>query len=315
MNISYSRPLSLAYQRMKKALFQPFDIGKWIRVGFTAWLAGFTNCQGGSGGGGNSSGRMNQQDLSEFFSFPDTAWNWLGEHPVWTNLILVGIVLLVVFISMIIWVSSRGKFMFLHNVVHDGQEIGKPWHEFKKEGNSLFVFEFFYGWLTFAVFLVILVYSFNGAKEMYYGDFTNIAIFWAVAKMILLFIIFLITFGYISLFLKDFVVPIMFKHRIGILPAWGKFARLFLKNIFHFLFYGFFVFILGFGVVIGVIFLALITCCIGLLLIAIPFIGAVVLLPVSYTFRAFSIEFLAQFGNKYNLLEDETLPIIEVSVE
>ena len=58
MAISYSGPLSKAWARMKKALFQPFNINKWFRVGFTAWLAGLTDCSGsGSGGSGNNSGR------------------------------------------------------------------------------------------------------------------------------------------------------------------------------------------------------------------------------------------------------------------
>lgn len=54
MNISYSNPLSRGWDRMKKALFQPFDIGKWFTVGFTAFLAALVD--GGSpGGNGNYS--------------------------------------------------------------------------------------------------------------------------------------------------------------------------------------------------------------------------------------------------------------------
>jgi hypothetical protein len=59
---------------------------------------------------------------------------------------------------------------------------------------------------------------------------------------------------------------------------------------------------LSIAVGIGVLFLAVFTCCIGLFLIMIPFVGAVILLPVSYTFRAFSIEYFAQFGDNFNLL-------------
>lgn len=312
MDISYSRPLSLAYRRMKKALFQPFDISKWFRVGFTAWLAGLTDCQGGSG---NSSNNFNQHDLSEFFNFPETAWNWIIEHPVWSNLIILGFVLLFIIITLIIWLSSRGKFMFLHNVANDTQDISKPWHEYKKEGNSLFLFEFFYEWVVFAVFVLILVYSFLGAKELYFGDYTNIAIFWAVAKMILFLILYFLTFGYISLFLKDFVVPIMYKHRMGVLQAWRRFSQLFFRRFLHFVFYGLFIFVLGIAVAIIVIFFALLTCCIGLFLLIIPVIGAILLLPISYTFRAFSIEFLAQFGAYYSVFDQEILPIIAESDE
>lgn len=119
--------------------------------------------------------------------------------------------------------------------------------------------------------------------------------------MVFMFIGIIIVFGYISLFLKDFVVPIMYKHQIGIMHGWTKFLRLFIRHFGTFIIYGLFIFVLGIAVVIGVIFFALLTCCVGLLLIAIPYIGAVLLLPVSYTFRAFSIEFLAQFGDEYNV--------------
>lgn len=297
MSISYSRPLSLGYQRMKKALFSPFDITKWFRIGFTAWLAGLTDCQGSSG---NSSGN-GKNNWDEFFNFPQTVWNWLLENPLWANLILVGLIFLFIFITVMIWVSSRGKFMFLHNVANDRSDISKPWHEYKKEGNSLFIFEFFFGWFAFGVFALFAAYCFVSAKELYYDNFPNVAIFWAIMQMVLMFIAYLVIFGYTSLFLKDFIVPIMYKYRIGILKAWGKFLILFGKKFFCFVLYGLFIFILGFAVVVGVLFFALITCCVGLLLLAIPYIGAVILLPVSYTFRAFSIEFLAQFGDDFNV--------------
>ena len=123
-----------------------------------------------------------------------------------------------------------------------------------------------------------------------------------------MFIGLIIIFGYHSLFLKDFVVPIMYKQRVGVIRGWANFLTLFGRHFFTFIIYGLFIFVLGIAVVITVVLFALITCCIGLLLMAIPFVGAVILLPVSYTFRAFSVEFLGQFGEKYNLFP----PIAEV---
>lgn len=313
MSISYSRPLSLGFQRMKKALFQPFDLSKWLRIGFTAWLAGLTDCGGGSSGSSHHSD-YNSHNFDEFFNFPQTAWDWVSAHPLWANLIIVGVILFVVVISVFIWVSSRGKFMFLHNVAQEKSDISHPWHEYRKEGNSLFLFEFFFGWFSIVLFVFFLFYCFVSVKELYYGDFTNVAIFWAVGQMILLLIAYLLTIGFASLFLKDFVVPIMYKNRIGVLQAWGKFLTLFGKHFFSFIGYGLFIFILSIGVGLGILFLALITCCIGLLLLAIPYVGTVILLPVTYTYRALSIEFLAQFGDDFNLfpsIQDEVLPIIE----
>lgn len=298
MSISYSHPLALGWQRMKKALFKPFDISKWFRIGFTAWLAGLTDCNGGGNGSYNNKGKA---DLDDFFNFPQIAHEWLLDNPLWFNLIILGVVLLFIVVTILVWVSSRGKFMFLHNVALDKADISKPWHEYRKEGNSLFLWEFFFGWFAFAVFMLFLAYCFVTAKNLYYGDYPDIAIFWSVATMILMLIGYIIIFGYITLFLKDFVVPLMYKHRIGVLKGWTTFLGLFVRHFFTFILYGLFIFVLGIGVAICVIFFALLTCCIGLLLLAIPFIGAVILLPVSYTFRAFSIEFLAQFGKKYNV--------------
>ncbi|WP_319501993.1 hypothetical protein [uncultured Draconibacterium sp.] len=93
----------------------------------------------------------------------------------------------------------------------------------------------------------------------------------------------------------------MYKHRVGVLKGWGQFLMVFGKRALPFILYGLFIFVLGIAIGIAIILFALMTCCIGLLLIVIPYIGAVILLPVSYTFRAFSIEFLAQFGDEYNV--------------
>ena len=48
--VSVTRPVGLAIDRMKRVLFQPFDPGKWLVIGFCAWLAALG--RGGGGGGG-----------------------------------------------------------------------------------------------------------------------------------------------------------------------------------------------------------------------------------------------------------------------
>lgn len=61
-------------------------------------------------------------------------------------------------------------------------------------------------------------------------------------------------------------------------------------------------------VVISVIVLGLATCCIGFLFLIIPYIGSVIMLPVSVTFRAFSVEFLEQFGGEYKIFPTNDTP-------
>jgi len=288
---------------MKKALFQPFDITKWFRIGFTAWLAGLTDCNGGSGSGNTNVN--DKTDWVEFFNFPQTAHEWLLENPLWFGLIIAGLILIFIIVTILVWISSRGKFMFLHNVALEKSDISIPWHEYRKEGNSLFLWNFFYGWVTFLSFMAFLVHCFLTAKMLFFGDFDQLAVLGSIAGLVLILIAYIIVFGYISTFVDSFVIPIMFKNRVGILNGWSQFLSLLAKNIFSFILFGLFYFVLGIGIVIAVIFFALLTCCIGLLLLAIPYIGAVVLLPVSYTIRAFSIEFLSQFGDEYNVFPKE----------
>ena len=53
--ISVAEPLTPALQQVKQMLFKPFDLAKWVTIGFCAWLAGL----GESGGGGGFNYNLN----------------------------------------------------------------------------------------------------------------------------------------------------------------------------------------------------------------------------------------------------------------
>jgi hypothetical protein len=156
--------------------------------------------------------------------------------------------------------------------------------------------------LILGVFILFFVYTFGIFKDIHKGIIPDIAKYGFIGGIIFTFIGLLVITGYISLFLNDFVVPIMYKHRISAIQAWSKFLLLFIRNMGSFIVYGLLILILKIATTIAVIFLAVLTCCIGLLLLMIPFVGTVILLPISYTFRAFSIEYLATFGDDFDLL-------------
>ena len=76
--IAYVQPTSRAFDGMKRILFQPFDIGKWFVIGFTAWLAGLldhtsssSGSSGGSGGGGGSGSSLVAQNDAASLGFQD----------------------------------------------------------------------------------------------------------------------------------------------------------------------------------------------------------------------------------------------------
>ena len=64
--------------------------------------------------------------------------------------------------------------------------------------------------------------------------------------------------------------------------------------------FGILMFIFMILFVIFVVVAGIVTCCIGWILLVIPYIGTVVTLPIWYWLRAFSVEFLAQFGDEYD---------------
>ena len=307
MNIQYIQPLSRAWGRMVKALFRPFDLHTWLIVGFTAFLAGLTDWNGGGGSGGNGRG---DADFEDVLNFPYVAWEWLLDHPGWFTLILFGLMVVILLVFLLTWLSSRGKFMFLDNVVHDRARVTKPWHEFRSLGNSLFLWRICFGFIFFVVFTTFLVFCFLSLYNLYESYFppqtTILSIMGLVALAVLLFIV----AGYVTLFLNDFVVPIMYQNRMTVIPAWGRFLQLFSRHILYFLLYGILMFLLHITAIICVIMIGLMTCCIGLLFLIIPYVSSVLTLPISYTFRAFSLEFLGQFGPEFRVFpqtEDTSL--------
>ena len=300
MTIEYGAPLSLAWNRMTKALFKPFDIGKWFVVGFTAFLAGLMESHGASNGGSSRYNLDNRFDFDDFFDFPHTAWNWLMDNPGWFTLIIFGILVVIGIIILCTWLSSRGKFMFLDNVVHDRAKVTQPWREFRHEGNSLFAWRFVFGLICFAIVVLFLIQAFYIALDIYENDFSSRHIFTFIGMAILLLLLIVIIL-YIASFLEHFVIPIMYKHRISTTRAWRRFLPLFSSHWFHFILFGLFMFLLNILVLVVVFMAVLFTCCLGLLLLIIPYISSVVTLPITYTFRAFGPEFLAQFGAELDI--------------
>jgi len=76
------------------------------------------------------------------------------------------------------------------------------------------------------------------------------------------------------------------------------------QHLVYFFLYGLFILFLYIIVGILVVIFGLLTCCIGFLILAIPYIGSVLLLPVAVVFRALSIEFLQQFGEQYKIFPE-----------
>jgi len=297
MEIVYFEPLSRAVKRTRAALFTPFALNKWLVVGFNAFLAGLTDWSHGSGG---SRGR-DSMSFGEVLDFPRRAWAWLTSHP--EGFVAMGIIAVVVLIlgTVLLWLSSRGTFMFLDNVVRDKAEVAAPWRQYARSGDSLFLWRLVFSLIAFGLFAAFGVAFFATGAGIYGRTrFSPLPILW-IALMAALFLLLIIVAGYITLFLKDFVAPLMYKNGVAATQGWSLFLALFDRHPLAFIGYGLFVFVLLIAFVIVVIMAGLVTCCIGWFLLVIPYIGTVVTLPFWHALRAFSLEFLAQFGPEYAL--------------
>ena len=154
-------PISPAYERVKQMLFKPFNPAKWIIIGFCAWLAGL----GESGGGGSfhsggNSGNHASQPVEQFRHFYHEAGDYVALNLGWIIPAAVLLVLVVVGLwLLVLWLSSRGKFMFLHCVALDKAEVAVPWAKFAGAGNSLFRFRIVLGLIGMVLTLPLLVFA------------------------------------------------------------------------------------------------------------------------------------------------------------
>ena len=121
--VSVTLPVSQAIERMKRVLFQPFDLNKWFVIGFCAWLAGLGQhgFSAGYHGGGPSSGSDLRQWVEHAREFVANNLYWIVPVAVAVTVIGLTVWLLV------LWFSSRGRFMFVHCVALDKAEVAVPW--------------------------------------------------------------------------------------------------------------------------------------------------------------------------------------------
>lgn len=305
MNVQFMEPLNRAWKRMTVALFKPFDLHKWLVIGFNAFLAGLMEHNGGSGGSRIQKGG----NFGEVVNFPRTAWDWLQGHPGWAVAILFGVLVAAAVIVALTWASSRGVFMFLSSVVHGRVEIAGPWRDYQKEGNSLFVWRLLFGIASFVVFGGLMAWFFVRGAAIYKSGVDPVLPVGLIVGAGLLTLAVVLVWGYVVLFLREFVSALMFKHRISAGEAWTRFLALFRSHPWPFIGFGILTFLLVLVFAAAVVFAVIGTCCIGAIFLVIPYVSTVVTLPVWYAYRAFSLEFLAQFGPEYEVFPRPAAPV------
>jgi hypothetical protein len=299
--ISVLDPIAPAFERVKTILFKPFDLGKWFVIGFCAWLAYLG--KGGGGGGGN--GPNFHQNVKPDQAL-DQAKHFILENLIWIVPVAIFVVTLMIVLWLVLtWLSSRGRFMFLHCVAENKAEVKNPWTKFRQHANSLFLFRIVLGMIGFlAVVLpillgiVALIAVFSAAPRVGFvlGLVTLALVLFVVSIVLLL----------ISKFTTDFVVPIMSLRTTSCITGWRELLTLLSANKARFVLYILFQIVIKLCISTIVVAAVCVTCCCACCILSIPYIGTVLLLPILVFERSYSLYYLRQFGPPFDVFGDET---------
>src|SRR6266496_724715 len=295
--IEIFKPFGEAFELMKKILFQPFDIKKWLVVGFAAWLANL------GGGGGSFNYRYNRregvQKLNEAIS--------QIPYPILVAGLCVLICFVLALIILFAWLRARGCFMFIDCIVKNRGAIAAPWRDFQREGNSYFVFSLLVGFaLLVLAALLSLPFMLPIIRGVTFLHIHHVYLVSTIAAWAFVMILLVVAWSLIA----NFMVPVMYLQRCRASKAFGVIARLVAAHPGEIVLYCLFLIVLALATVIVTCLATCTTCCIA----AIPYIGTVVLLPVFVLLRSFSLLFLRQFGPDYNVwasfMPPEFFPIL-----
>jgi hypothetical protein len=299
--ISVVEPVGPAIEQVKQILFKPFDLGKWFVIGFCAWLA-YLGQGGGGGGGFNNIGNYNNsQSPSQAIN---QAMQYCRDHIILVGSLVLSFSIIFIAIALVLtWLSSRGQFMFLDCIVKNKAAVAQPWRDYKRQGNSLFLFRlamWFIGMISILpaiAMTVFFAFSIKSANDI-------VLPILLVATGITVIILIVMTMASIMTLVYDFIVPIMYMRNIGIRAAWKLFLPLFWQNFWKItLLYFLFKFVLGMAIGIMVLFLICVgclLCCVSAVLL-IPYVGTVAMLPVLSFYRLYPLFYLRQYGAEFDI--------------
>ena len=302
MRIAYFEPLSRAWERMKHILWRPFDLAKWLVLGFSCWLAGLAD----SASGGGWKGIVDENDFPGRHNlYGDTSsFEELGGALIWLPLIFIVIMAIAAILVLVLWLSSRSKMIYLDNVVHNRAQIVEPWHRLRELGNSLFLWRLGFIVACGLVALVLLMLFFAPAATLSFSDALSGLSYAAMVFGVIIMICFGFVAAFAALMLEAFVIPIMYKFDIKATEAWSYFLPWLKTRPWQFVLYALLVLALVFAFLCIFALICVLTCCIAVL----PYVGTVILLPFYVTYRLFSIEFLAQFDPGFDLFSPAEIP-------
>jgi hypothetical protein len=313
--VSVVAPIQPAIERTRRLLFQPFSLARWLTIGFCAWLARL-----GEVGFSGFNGRLfapRDLQVPDFSGRHGASESWQQvRHELLGNLhwivpLAAAVACLVVALwLLVVWLGSRGEFMFLHCVALDRAEVAVPWRRYAREAWSLFLFRLALGLIAAVAVLLLLAAAVVLAVPIFeQGDASPGGCLPLIAVGLGLLVV---GFGFLvaAKLTQDLVVPIMFLRGGSPRQAWSELLGLFAGRLHLLILYLLFQIVLAMGIGAAVIAAVIATCCLAGCLLVLPYLGTVALLPILAFQRAYSVYYLGQLGAEYDLFRTAAPPAV-----
>ena len=303
-----------AFRHTVKLLFKPFNFIAWLMLALSAWLSQIgtelsawtneivkavlksyinedkeaVNSAVREIGAGNISALKNIIDIDGLRAI----------NPLW---IVLGVGLFLALWVLLLWIRSQAQIIFIDNLVHKTTRVLSSFREHFQAGNSIFLWKIIYHLaaplLVFGLSafpLLLAVPWIKGCVAVHKISMPNgVAITGFVIAVTLLMFLSL-AMKLLVFYFDEFIVPIVFIRRCNAFQATWIGAGLFKSHTWTFIKYALLYFLLYMAGGMLVMLVVLATCCTAFLLLMIPYVWAVLMLPLLVFYRLFGLELLNQ---------------------
>jgi len=285
-------PFNQAIELTRLILFRPFDITKWLVIGFAAFLSGWLN----SGGGSINPWSFRNWNTTNLQAptFQFRSFNMDHAGLILLTAIAVCVVVILVFVILWLWIIARGRFVFIDCLVRNRAAIVEPWREFRQEGNHFFVF------------LIVLMLVSLVLVALFGGLIFGLLVLWRNYQVsnvpVLLVLVPIAVFAWVAFavvvnLITYFMPPVMYARRCSAVDAVRVVLQLIFDDPAPFILFILFMIALWIAWIMVGCLVTCATCCLA----SLPYIGTVIVLPVPVLFRSFSLLFLRQFGPEWDV--------------
>src|SRR4029450_11724449 len=209
MNVSYVEPLRLSLARMNRMLFRPAHAGFWFTLGFAAFLSEYLSWglgRGRLGGhvrGDRTADVIPTEILGKIIDFL--------RNPIVTAVVIwIAFCPLAAYV-LIVWISSRGRFISLDNVARERAAIVEPWRRFKRIGNSLFIWRLVVNTLVLMIVGAIVAPFLAAIAALIHAHSFRRTDLFVLLPLPLMLLPVGIVAGYVHLWRISFIEPIMYR--------------------------------------------------------------------------------------------------------